>query len=253
MPFVPAKCTQCGANLEVDPARDAAICSACGTPFVVEKAIQNYNTTINVQTVVVQQPSSDFEIRAGVLVKYHGAAVDVIVPEGVVEIGEGVFRDCSGLKSVVLPKDLQAVLGSAFEKCGALAKIEIPDTVNYIGSRAFEGCTMLKTITLPPGIYSVGFTSRNVGTIGYRAFAGCPIKDVFVHNPIFAKKELAKFNNEVFEGYFALKPHPAVKDIQRWNWVMNGKCQYCGGEIKYPPLLSSRKPKCKSCGKEKIY
>ena len=46
MPFVPAKCTQCGANIEVDPSKDAGICKYCGTAFVTEKAINNYNVNI---------------------------------------------------------------------------------------------------------------------------------------------------------------------------------------------------------------
>ena len=41
--LVPAVCTQCGANLEVDPNQEAAVCKYCNTPFIVEKAIQNYN------------------------------------------------------------------------------------------------------------------------------------------------------------------------------------------------------------------
>ena len=45
MPLVPAICTQCGAILEVDPNREAAICKYCDTPFITEKAINNYNTT----------------------------------------------------------------------------------------------------------------------------------------------------------------------------------------------------------------
>lgn len=45
MPFVQAKCTNCGGILEVDNTKDAAICKFCGTPFVVEKAINNYTST----------------------------------------------------------------------------------------------------------------------------------------------------------------------------------------------------------------
>ena len=41
--LVPAICTQCGATLEVDPTYDAAVCKFCNTPFVIEKAINNYN------------------------------------------------------------------------------------------------------------------------------------------------------------------------------------------------------------------
>jgi hypothetical protein len=44
MPLTPAKCTQCGASLQVDPSKDAAICEFCGTPFIVEKAIAQYAT-----------------------------------------------------------------------------------------------------------------------------------------------------------------------------------------------------------------
>ena len=42
MPIVPAKCPNCAANLEVNSSQDAAICTHCGTPFIVEKAITNY-------------------------------------------------------------------------------------------------------------------------------------------------------------------------------------------------------------------
>lgn len=41
--FVPAACPKCGGKLEVDPSQEAAVCQYCGTPFIVDKAIQNYN------------------------------------------------------------------------------------------------------------------------------------------------------------------------------------------------------------------
>ena len=55
--LVPAVCTQCGAALEVDPEQQAAVCPFCGTPFIVEKAINNYNITHVHQnnTVHIQQ------------------------------------------------------------------------------------------------------------------------------------------------------------------------------------------------------
>jgi len=48
MPLVPAICTHCGAQLNVNSEKDAAICSYCGSAFIVEKAINNYNTTNNI-------------------------------------------------------------------------------------------------------------------------------------------------------------------------------------------------------------
>ena len=46
MGFVAAKCTQCGANIEVDDTKEAGICKYCGTAFVTEKVINNYNTYV---------------------------------------------------------------------------------------------------------------------------------------------------------------------------------------------------------------
>ncbi|MEY8338202.1 tetratricopeptide repeat protein [Lachnospiraceae bacterium 62-35] len=52
MPLVAAKCTQCGANIEVDNTKEAGICKFCGTAFITEKAINNYiiNNTYNIQS-----------------------------------------------------------------------------------------------------------------------------------------------------------------------------------------------------------
>ncbi len=36
MPLVAAKCTQCGANIEVDNTKEAGIYKYCGTAFITE-------------------------------------------------------------------------------------------------------------------------------------------------------------------------------------------------------------------------
>lgn len=55
MGLVAAKCTQCGANIQIDDTKEAGICPSCGTAFITEKAIINYNTSvvnnINAETV----------------------------------------------------------------------------------------------------------------------------------------------------------------------------------------------------------
>ena len=60
MPLVAAKCTQCGANIEVNPSQDAGICPHCGTAYVTEKVIKNYITnnytnigSVNIDTLNV--------------------------------------------------------------------------------------------------------------------------------------------------------------------------------------------------------
>ena len=73
MPLVPAKCTQCGASLEVDSLKDAAVCPFCNTPFVTEKAINNYNITnisriekLQTENVIINDVTSiENRVRAG--------------------------------------------------------------------------------------------------------------------------------------------------------------------------------------------
>ena len=45
--LVAAKCTNCGGSLTVNPNLEAAICPFCNTPYIVEKAINNYRITNN--------------------------------------------------------------------------------------------------------------------------------------------------------------------------------------------------------------
>lgn len=51
MALVPAICTQCGAQIEVDNTHEAGICKFCGTPFITEKAINQYSTVHNVTQI----------------------------------------------------------------------------------------------------------------------------------------------------------------------------------------------------------
>lgn len=63
MPFVQAKCTQCGANIQVDNTKEAGICEFCGTAFITEKSINNYNLTnnINVAKATINITGSDID------------------------------------------------------------------------------------------------------------------------------------------------------------------------------------------------
>jgi len=47
MALVPARCTQCAGQIEVDNTRDAGICTHCGTAFITEKVVNNFVTNIN--------------------------------------------------------------------------------------------------------------------------------------------------------------------------------------------------------------
>ena len=67
MAMVAAKCTECGAAIEIDNTKKAGICSHCGTAFVTQDAINNYNystvnnITNNITKIVNGKDSDDAE------------------------------------------------------------------------------------------------------------------------------------------------------------------------------------------------
>lgn len=68
MPLVAAKCTQCGANIEIDDSKEAGICKYCGTAFITEKAINNYK--INAEKVIVNSENvniSNYDIESALV------------------------------------------------------------------------------------------------------------------------------------------------------------------------------------------
>ena len=118
MPLVQAKCTNCGANLEIDNTKDAAICPYCGTAFIVEKAINNYNVTNQIHAGTVNiygGNSADFVIRGGVLERYNGAATDVVIPNSVRIIGEYAFEK-TAVTSVTIPVSVQPAMDLSRDK-----------------------------------------------------------------------------------------------------------------------------------------
>ena len=92
----------------------------------------------------------DFEIENGVLTEYQGEDVDVIVPEGVREIGEGAFWRCD-VESVRLPQGIRAIRSGAFMNCRSLRRINLPESVRTIETEAFHG-SGLRAIRLPEGL-----------------------------------------------------------------------------------------------------
>ena len=189
MPLVQAKCTNCGANLEINNTLDAAVCPYCGAAFIVEKAINNFNTTNHINAGVVNVyggNSADFVIRGGVREKYNGAATEVVIPNSVKIIGDKAFYNCKGITSVVIPDSVQEIGLWAFYECKALPHITIPDSVQKIGQSAFEGCTALAAVVIPDSVKEIRSKAfaecssltaiaipASVQTIGPEAFLDC--------------------------------------------------------------------------------
>ena len=153
MPFVQGNCPNCGGTLAVDNEKDAWVCPYCNTPFIVEKAINNYNisNTINASTVNIYGGiEKDFKIVAGTLKEYNGESTNVVIPDNVTCISYSAFHE-TNITSIKLPDGIKEVYLSS---CRKLSEINIPSSVINLG---LMNCSELKTVNLNEGLQFVYF------------------------------------------------------------------------------------------------
>ena len=123
---------------------------------------------------------------------------NVVIPNGVTEIGDGAFGNCMSLESVTIPSSVKVIDGNyhygAFNGCTYLERVTIAEGVTEIGGNAFKGCTSLKSVHIP----------NRVTEIGCSAFFGCAgLTDVAI--PGSVKKISGDWNyGGVFEGCTSL-------------------------------------------------
>ena len=107
----------------------------------------------------------------------------VVVPEGVTSIGFSAFSDCENLETVVLPNSLESIEDYAFSNCHALKNINIPFGIEIIGSYTFNDCISLKMINLP----------ESVTCIDSFAFSGSGLERIVIPEGVETIGELAFF------------------------------------------------------------
>lgn len=86
----------------------------------------------------------------------------LIIPEGVVEIGECAFKGCNSLNGkLTLPKSLTKICYGAFWSCSNLfGELNIPNNVIEIGVEAFDGCANFTgNLILPKSLKQLGIYS----------------------------------------------------------------------------------------------
>ena len=109
----------------------------------------------------------------------------ITIPDSVTSIGAYAFAGCYDLTSITIPESVTNIGNGAFLACG-LTSITIPNSVTSIGDWTFYNCSDLISITIPDGVTSIGtdvfqgctgLTSiilpENVTSIGDYAFYGC--------------------------------------------------------------------------------
>ena len=148
----------------------------------------------------------------------------LVLPNGVTEIRQRVFYDCSGLSGeLILPSSLVRIGDNAFSRCSGLyGALEIPDSVIEIEGSAFSHCRGFTSLKL----------SDNLEKMGTFAFAYCDnmvgslvIPDKITNIPSFC------FYTCKFDGQLSLPSGLLTIDAQAFSG-----CKFRGG-LKLPDSL----------------
>ena len=94
----------------------------------------------------------------------------VVLPEGVLNIGNYIFNMCKNLDAIRLPSTLVTLGDGAFHECTSLRSLTIPEGVRRIGKQALSLCyiedlyLMSQSIAELPEIYSAGSDGSNANS-----------------------------------------------------------------------------------------
>ena len=117
---------------------------------------------------------------------YQADIKEVVIEDGVTNIGACAFKDYKNITSVTIPNSVESIDYRAFYGCYALQSITIPNSVTTIEGDAFCNCKNLASVTISNSVETIeantfsgceSLTSvdipNSVKTIGARAFKNC--------------------------------------------------------------------------------
>ena len=129
---------------------------------------------------------------------------EIVLPDSITTLPNGIFWGCSGLKKVTLPKALIELPNGAFHGCTSLEEISLPKTLSKIGELSFYDCSSLKSIQLPSRVH----------TIGHSAFRDC-----INLQEIYLPKALISVGTLSFSGCISLKKVFYNGNWEDWNKI----------------------------------
>ena len=89
---------------------------------------------------------------------YTGSGGDVIIPNGVTTIGNGIFQYNTSITSVVIPDSVTTIGDNAFDQCESLKTVRFGTNsqLTTIGGSAFSFCPNIESISISDSVTSIG-------------------------------------------------------------------------------------------------
>ena len=89
---------------------------------------------------------------------YKGSGGDVVIPNGVTTIGNGIFQFNKSITSVVIPDSVTTIGDNAFDLCESLKTVTFGTNsqLTTIGGSAFSFCPNIESISISDSVTSIG-------------------------------------------------------------------------------------------------
>lgn len=167
----------------------------------------------SLQEIIVSSDNTNYCVEDGILFTKDKSKLlvclssqqrsEYVVPDGVKEIADYAFYNCSSLTSATLPAGLETIGDCAFYNCSRLTSMTLPEGVSSIGAYAFYYCGTLEEINIPDGVTKIDdYTFCNtvlttitipdsVESIGDWAFGYAPLTEATIGSGVTSIGELA--------------------------------------------------------------
>ncbi|MBQ9552659.1 MAG: leucine-rich repeat protein [Clostridia bacterium] len=213
----------CGDNLTWEYDTATATLTISGTGEMTDYSNPDYNEVNSAPWIQYSDSIKNVVINEGIINigKYAFIGLDgllnIEIPDSVTIIGRCSFEACDSLKSVVIGKSVICIDDYAFFGCSGLSHIVIPDSVTTIGEGSFKYCESLTSIEIPNSVTSINmdaFCCCNslasitipdcVMSIGDSAFEGTAYyanADNWKNDVLYINRHLIKAKKTVSETY----------------------------------------------------
>ena len=126
---------------------DHGTCGAAGNEEGITWEAYDSDTDDDVDTIVFDGNGDmdNFSWDGSPCYAHRNSLTKVVFKEGngITNIGENAFYECSSLTSVEIPAGVKRIEQWEFGYCSSLTSLKIPSSVMYISSYAFFGCKKL--------------------------------------------------------------------------------------------------------------
>ena len=124
----------------------------------------------------------------------------VTFPSSLVNIEDFAFYGCSGIRDLVFREGLYEIGYASFSRCTKIESVDFPQSLSIIGKDAFYGCSNLRKVKIPDtlsNIYDTSLYGCNINSIIWRGVEYIYV-DIFL--TVFTNEDVTRPSKTSFFG-----------------------------------------------------